>query len=225
MSIKESKIVKDKKGTRIFTAKEDESPFLLTEPNWVPNARCTSCPDCKLRFTAIRSRHLCRRCGLCFCDSCCKPYPLNRMAFVDSVLQCYNCIESSRDEFEFFQISIPFLQSGADLFVENYDTIFFAKLAANHQIILLTDPQNSLHTEKIALDRVESVRETCVADQCSLVELPAVEKEISGFVVLGTRKLNLVAVSGHQRFISQSWLKRLVKALKVLATERDIIFL
>ena len=159
MSIKESRLLKDKKGTRIVVRKEDESPFMLKESQWIPDSRSLNCSNCQLRFTTIRRRHHCRRCGHCFCDSCCRSYPLIRMAFVDAVLQCYKCIEKSKYELDLFKFSFPCLEAGADLYVENYDCIFFAKLTASQRTVILTDPQNSLHTETIQVYMQELIVE------------------------------------------------------------------
>ena len=132
---------------------------MLKESQWIPDSRSLNCSNCQLRFTTIRRRHHCRRCGHCFCDSCCRSYPLIRMAFVDAVLQCYKCIEKSKYELDLFKFAFPCLEAGADLYVENYDCIFFAKLTANQRTVILTDPQNSLHTETIQVYMQELIVE------------------------------------------------------------------
>ena len=217
MSFLEKRIIKDKRGCRITAVvPEDKSPLMLDDPFWVPDCKSQHCSNCHAKFTTIRRRHHCRRCGLCFCDSCSKSYPLLRMGFVDPVLQCPKCTNLSRAEIDFFKFAIPALEVGTEIYVENYDGIFFARLTANHQNIILTDPQNSLHTERIPLTSILSVMESFAGDQRSLVDLPVIELEFTGNMTASSRTMKLIAVAGHQRFVSQTWLRNLKKAILLI---------
>ena len=47
---------------------------------WVPDRSATACMVCTARFTLLRRRHHCRRCGACVCGDCSKArLPLNLM--------------------------------------------------------------------------------------------------------------------------------------------------
>jgi len=37
---------------------------------WVPDSSVLGCMNCAVRFTLVRRRHHCRRCGACICDKC-----------------------------------------------------------------------------------------------------------------------------------------------------------
>jgi len=58
-------------------------------------------------------QHHCRRCGKCFCNSCCsEKVPLPRMCFVDPVLHCTGCVPVTMKENDFFDSQIKILIYG-----------------------------------------------------------------------------------------------------------------
>ncbi|KJE88632.1 hypothetical protein, variant 2 [Capsaspora owczarzaki ATCC 30864] len=59
---------------------------------WVPDDEATQCMACKLKFTTIRRRHHCRKCGGIFCGNCsAKKFPLLEAGFSESVRVCDKC--------------------------------------------------------------------------------------------------------------------------------------
>lgn len=59
---------------------------------WVPDDEATQCMACKLKFTTIRRRHHCRKCGGIFCGNCSsKKFPLLEAGFSESVRVCDKC--------------------------------------------------------------------------------------------------------------------------------------
>ncbi|XP_065839142.1 uncharacterized protein [Oscarella lobularis] len=60
--------------------------------SWVPDDEAKNCMACKLKFTTVRRRHHCRKCGGLFCDACsAKRYPLLSIGYSDPVRVCDRC--------------------------------------------------------------------------------------------------------------------------------------
>lgn len=58
-------------------------------------------------------QHHCRRCGKCFCGTCCtEKVPLPRMGFVDPVRLCDGCVDVTKKENEFYNKHLKLLING-----------------------------------------------------------------------------------------------------------------
>ncbi|XP_057294266.1 uncharacterized protein LOC130622774 [Hydractinia symbiolongicarpus] len=67
---------------------------------WVHDQETKNCMACKVRFTAVKRRHHCRKCGGVFCGSCTSmKFPILEMGFSDPVRvcdRCYNMLSESK---------------------------------------------------------------------------------------------------------------------------------
>ncbi|XP_069117553.1 zinc finger FYVE domain-containing protein 21-like isoform X1 [Argopecten irradians] len=167
MSAPEKKLVRSKSGLRMIPVNNvDVSPFTISEPPWVPDNECVVCMNssCRAKFDFRRRRHHCRRCGRCFCNSCCdSKVPLNRMCFVDPVRQCNVCVEVSRKENEFFDKHLKTLCNGGDFVlkesgdeIEGSSSTFRCKLSTDNRTV--TFESNHDKHEPIQMERLESVQ-------------------------------------------------------------------
>ncbi|GAM18228.1 hypothetical protein SAMD00019534_014030 [Acytostelium subglobosum LB1] len=50
--------------------KSDDESDITTAPVWIPDSEANQCMECAVKFTAIRRRHHCRRCGNVVCGKC-----------------------------------------------------------------------------------------------------------------------------------------------------------
>ncbi|EGG21050.1 pleckstrin domain-containing protein [Cavenderia fasciculata] len=56
---------------KILKAETDESTTQqASAPVWIPDSDANQCMECGIKFTAIRRRHHCRRCGILVCGKC-----------------------------------------------------------------------------------------------------------------------------------------------------------
>ncbi|OWF41179.1 zinc finger FYVE domain-containing protein 21-like [Mizuhopecten yessoensis] len=167
MSAPEKKLVRSKSGLRMVPVNYmHSSPFTVNEPPWVPDNECVVCMNssCKAKFDFRRRRHHCRRCGRCFCSSCCDfKVPLNRMCFVDPVRQCNVCVEISRKENDFFDKHLKTLCNGGDFVLkESGDEIddscstFRCKLSTDNRTVTF-DSNHDKH-QPIQMEKLESVQ-------------------------------------------------------------------
>lgn len=59
---------------------------------WVHDQEAKSCMACKLRFTTVRRKHHCRKCGGVFCYVCTsKKFPILEIGYSDPVRVCDRC--------------------------------------------------------------------------------------------------------------------------------------
>jgi hypothetical protein len=86
---------RDAFGAAIPNARDSADPAELVEadeaPIWVPDSATKTCQDCKEKFTTIRRRHHCRRCGNIYCSDC-LPYKVVIPGISDKpVVCCKDC--------------------------------------------------------------------------------------------------------------------------------------
>ena len=63
-------------------------------PQWVPDSDVKNCMHCGLRFTMIKRRHHCRKCGHCVCNKCApadNTRPIPEMGYMRDVRLCLRC--------------------------------------------------------------------------------------------------------------------------------------
>eukprot|EP00106_Octopus_bimaculoides_P020910 XP_014788352.1 PREDICTED: zinc finger FYVE domain-containing protein 21-like isoform X1 [Octopus bimaculoides] len=166
----DKRLVKSKSGLRIVTMRDDYgSPFLIPEPNWVPDNEYVHCMQCQVRFALMNRRHHCRRCGRLFCSRCCEnKVALPRMCFIDPVRMCGSCTKITKQENDFFDKHLKVLLNGCEFYVvddinsepSDNSTIFFCKLSTDHRYLLYeseTQVRDSLLLCKV--DRVQVITE------------------------------------------------------------------
>ncbi|XP_064600590.1 zinc finger FYVE domain-containing protein 21-like isoform X2 [Liolophura sinensis] len=120
-------------------------------------------PNCNTKFDFMKRRHHCRRCGQCFCNSCCETkMSLPRMCFVDPVRVCGNCAEVTKRENEFFDKHLKVLITGGQFVVADSEPIddngpsLVCKLSSSHRYIFFEEDMSK--RENIYLDKIESVQ-------------------------------------------------------------------
>eukprot|EP00794_Sanderia_malayensis_P003524 gene3523-4025_t len=60
--------------------------------SWVQDQETKSCMACKLKFTTVRRRHHCRKCGGIFCANCSsKRIPILEVGYIEPVRVCDRC--------------------------------------------------------------------------------------------------------------------------------------
>ncbi|XP_064621354.1 zinc finger FYVE domain-containing protein 21-like [Lineus longissimus] len=167
MASGDKKLVRSKSGLKIVSTNDEyRSPFVLNEPTWVPDNECSQCMKCKGRFDFMRRRHHCRRCGKCFCGTCCKNnLPLPRMCFIDPVRQCIECAQMTNKENEFFDRHLKILTNGTQFKVmstlhedrdPNEEVLFVCKLASDHRVVMFDSGSSSESHEAIELQSISS---------------------------------------------------------------------
>ncbi|XP_029972297.1 zinc finger FYVE domain-containing protein 21 isoform X2 [Salarias fasciatus] len=154
------KLVRSPSGLRMVPENGAfNSPFSLSEPQWVPDKECPRCMQCDTKFDFIRRKHHCRRCGRCFCDKCCsRKVALPRMCFVDPVRQCAECSLVSQKESEFYDRQLRVLLGGGTFVVtlgtsEKSETMT-SRLSNNHRYLFL-DGESHFEVE---LSRISSMQ-------------------------------------------------------------------
>ncbi|XP_066936467.1 uncharacterized protein [Clytia hemisphaerica] len=66
---------------------------------WVHDQEAKSCMACKLRFTTVRRKHHCRKCGGVFCNGCTsKKFPILEIGYTDPVRVCDRCYNILSDQ-------------------------------------------------------------------------------------------------------------------------------
>jgi len=79
------------KQTRMVICGATHTIALVTH-GWVPDKEAKDCMACKKKFTQVRRRHHCRKCGGIFCGNCSsKKFPLLEAGFVEPVRVCDKC--------------------------------------------------------------------------------------------------------------------------------------
>jgi hypothetical protein len=72
---------------------------LPVPPEWQPDEDADSCNLCGEKFSFLRRRHHCRRCGLLFCSTCCvQKLQLPEMGYAEAVLVCNACVKHKHNE-------------------------------------------------------------------------------------------------------------------------------
>ncbi|XP_065053483.1 uncharacterized protein LOC135682495 isoform X2 [Rhopilema esculentum] len=65
---------------------------------WVQDQETKNCMACKLKFTTVRRRHHCRKCGGIFCANCSsKRIPILEIGYSDPVRVCERCYHTLSD--------------------------------------------------------------------------------------------------------------------------------
>lgn len=162
----DKRLVKSKSGLRIVNMRDDvSSPFLIPEPNWVPDNEYGHCMQCQGRFALMNRRHHCRRCGRLFCSRCCEnKVALPRMCFVDPVRMCGNCAKVTKIENEFFEKHLKVLLNGSEFHVSDdldseisdNSATFLCKLSSDHRFLLFESDTEV--KEPLMLDKVENIQ-------------------------------------------------------------------
>ncbi|KAK6181126.1 hypothetical protein SNE40_009055 [Patella caerulea] len=166
MATTDKKLVRSRSGLRMVSMTDNKtSSFTLPEPEWVPDNDCGYCMQrsCQSKFDFIRRRHHCRRCGNCFCNSCCdNKLPLPRMSFVDPVRQCNKCAEITKKENEFFDKHVKLLLSGGEFMIAEGDddgeisTSYICKLATDQRYLVFEGEHSKM--DSIGLDEIDTVK-------------------------------------------------------------------
>jgi alpha-tubulin suppressor-like RCC1 family protein len=79
------------KHVRMISCKGSHSAVTVVR-SWVPDDEAKLCMACKLKFTTVRRRHHCRKCGGLFCDACSdKRFPLLSQGYSEPVRVCDRC--------------------------------------------------------------------------------------------------------------------------------------
>ncbi|XP_066999692.2 zinc finger FYVE domain-containing protein 21 isoform X2 [Anabrus simplex] len=135
------KLIRSKSGLRIVSSDDNfRSPFILGEPEWIPDREITNCSECKSKFDFIRRKHHCRRCGRIYCGACCDTkIGLPRMCFVDPVRVCGRCAVQTYKEKDFFDHQLKTLINGATFVIDlppvesESSNILLCKLSPDHR--------------------------------------------------------------------------------------------
>ena len=68
---------------------------VVTRPVWMKDGDVEKCVNCEEKFSLIRRKHHCRKCGKIYCKKCCdKKIVLEELGYKEPVLVCNNCINS-----------------------------------------------------------------------------------------------------------------------------------
>lgn len=200
------------------------SPFTIPEPAWVPDAQCKSCVQCQGKFDFINRRHHCRRCGRCFCDTCCSAkVALQRMLYVDPVRHCAGCTSISKKENDFFEKHVKTLLAGGSFYVNqtgetnNNDTVFTCKLSQDHRHLHFENDQRRL--DDICMTDIDSVQiwtEENDSDGNPLASGMAMKYKDS----CGEMQLVKMIVTGENKRQGQCWVASMQKAFKMIHDSR-----
>eukprot|EP00039_Didymoeca_costata_P003947 m.70682 g.70682 ORF g.70682 m.70682 type:complete len:240 (-) comp12153_c0_seq1:3065-3784(-) len=108
-----------KGGVRVVREDGVLSPFQAVEPEWIPDDQAKACARCNGKFSFLRRKHHCRRCGNVFCGDCVDArLPVLRLCYEDPVRVCENCKPQTNVENDFFTKHLKILVNGADFDVE-----------------------------------------------------------------------------------------------------------
>ncbi|XP_073989378.1 zinc finger FYVE domain-containing protein 21-like [Rhodnius prolixus] len=212
------KLIKSKSGLRIVTEKEEQrSPFIIQEPQWVPDKEATNCTNCSVKFGFTTRKHHCRRCGQIFCNLCCeKKVELPRMCFVDPVRICLTCESSTHRENKFFQKDLKLLTSGAIFLFRslknvntNQDQLMRCKLSLNHRYLLFDGVEI---IEPLDLNHILSLKVHCdkISGSNSILDLEFSQNGISKLVTLAA------AIDGPEKKIGINWISAFQEAYNML---------
>eukprot|EP00729_Bicosta_minor_P006866 gene6866-4463_t len=78
-------------------AKQAKAAAEPTQPTWVPNSSASACQICGSKFTMLKRRHHCRRCGKLVCATCApskNTRPIPEFNLKDPVRHCLQCYKS-----------------------------------------------------------------------------------------------------------------------------------
>ncbi|PIK54380.1 putative zinc finger FYVE domain-containing protein 21 isoform X1 [Apostichopus japonicus] len=222
------KLVRSKSGLRMVSVQEkDNSPFLLEEPEWIPDQQCLTCLNCNHKFDLIKRRHHCRRCGKCFCGGCCtEKLPLPRMGFVDPVRLCDDCADVTRKENEFYNKHLKLLVAGTFLILSGGDVenkTSFCQLTSSHREILFSQhkpEKNKANTTEWVHDpiNVESIQEAVVQTGQNEIHGGMLPKSlmVRYKYIDEMRELKLVVPDDSSSRQAMAWLKAMEKAVRLL---------
>ncbi|KAL5008114.1 hypothetical protein ScPMuIL_013695 [Solemya velum] len=226
MANTERKLVHSKSGLRMISIDDSESPFMLTEPQWVPDVECPYCMQCQTKFVLMKRRHHCRRCGRCYCSTCCeKKVSLHRMCFIDPVRQCDSCCEVSRKECEFFDKHIKVLLAGGNFVLVDADVInnnqmsVTCKLSTDHRLLTF---EGGPDMEPFQLSSIESVQILTTGTDADGNPLP------SGIALKYRNKdedlkiIKMSIINGPNRRQAMLWVAAMQKAYKMIYETRTM---
>ena len=147
---------------------DSRSPITIPEPPWVPDNQCSECMKCKKTFGVFNRKHHCRRCGLCYCSSCCnKDLFLPQMCFIDPIRHCLDSATITRNEEDFFERRIKSVRNGGQFnisthlnstFVDQNDNIYVCKLTPDQRQLQFTHSNNKEQMDPIELSGIQSVQ-------------------------------------------------------------------
>ncbi|XP_069691119.1 zinc finger FYVE domain-containing protein 21-like isoform X2 [Periplaneta americana] len=219
------KLIKSKSGLRIVVTNDKyRSPFILCEPQWIPDSESTNCTECNAKFDFLTRRHHCRRCGRIYCGSCCDTkVGLPRMCFVDPVRVCNNCALVTNKESDFFDRQLKTLTNGATFLLDQ-------------RLSSCSDSVNYLVC-KLSQDHRYLVFEGRLADSVSPVELYQVKTlGVARDPDSGTSSIEIVYTEGKQqseqrvklcsgpephRKLANAWIDAIQQAFKLLYERRS----
>ncbi|XP_005107619.2 zinc finger FYVE domain-containing protein 21 [Aplysia californica] len=227
MAQSNKKLVKSKSGYRmVFVDDKIASPFMMQEPQWIPDNACTHCQnfECQRKFDFLKRKHHCRRCGKCFCDTCCsQQIALPRMCFIDPVRHCGDCYDITKKENEFFDKHIRTLQSGGHFRLHNSDSnimpigAFKCQLSNDERFLEFV---NVTGQENIALEKIESV-------QIAAAEIDLQGNHVGTGIAIryansvdNTVLLKMEVEENSDRKQSMSWVAAMQKAFKLIYESR-----
>lgn len=212
------KLIKSKSGLRIVTEKEEQrSPFIIQEPQWVPDKETTNCSNCSVKFGFTTRKHHCRRCGQIFCNLCCeKKVELLRMCFVDPVRICLTCESLTRRENKFFQKDLKLLTSGAIFLfrsqknVNSYqDQLMRCKLSLDHRYLLFDGIEI---IEPLDLNHILSLKVYCdkLSGSNGMLDLEYSQNGDSKMLTLAA------AIDGPEKKVGINWITAFQEAYNML---------
>ncbi|XP_029972295.1 zinc finger FYVE domain-containing protein 21 isoform X1 [Salarias fasciatus] len=235
------KLVRSPSGLRMVPENGAfNSPFSLSEPQWVPDKECPRCMQCDTKFDFIRRKHHCRRCGRCFCDKCCsRKVALPRMCFVDPVRQCAECSLVSQKESEFYDRQLRVLLGGGTFVVtlgtsEKSETMT-SRLSNNHRYLFL-DGESHFEVE---LSRISSMQiltdgtspgETDIHTYTSLLDSHLISEGATSrptgmllhYRPMGSQEAQQLRMeAADDKKVASLWLAAMHKAAKLLYEARD----
>lgn len=227
MAAPEKKLVRSKSGLRMVTVDDEEaSPFLLIEPPWVPDNECDCCQSCRGKFDFLRRRkHHCRRCGRCFCDSCCNTkVALPRMCFIDPVRHCVTCIETTKKENEFFDKHVKTLVNGGQFMLSGKDqsdieSQFLCKLSSDHRFLNFEAESDKYESIKVSnLESLQIMANSRDMEGNTLATGLALKYKNSNDIMT---MVKMVVTTGANKKQAQIWIAAMQKAFKMVYEGRQ----
>ncbi|XP_058147109.1 zinc finger FYVE domain-containing protein 21 [Dasypus novemcinctus] len=221
------KLVRSPSGLRMVPEhRAFGSPFGLEEPQWVPDKECPRCMQCDAKFDFITRKHHCRRCGRCFCDSCCsRKVPLPRMCFVDPVRQCAACAAVSQKEAEFYTKQLKVLVAGATFLVtwgkSEKPQAMVCRLSSNQRYLVLDgDGHHEVEVARVSAVQVltEGLPPGGSSPQATGMLLQYTVPGAEGAAQLKLTAWEDASASKRQ---AAAWLVAMHKAAKLLSESRD----
>lgn len=239
MASGDKKLVKSKSGLRMVTVRDEfRSPFIINEPPWIDDKECSSCISCKVAFDFFQRRHHCRRCGKCFCRTCCsEKVLLPRMCFIDPVLHCSACSLITKKENEFFDTQIKTLLQGAQLKMNsssfdgeqsgNVSTSVLCKLSSDQRNLLfeLLEPNPFLSLEPIDIKKMKATKFVTSPNMFTgTMSITGVELQfVDSLLQTQTIHLNLTDKGNQDKALA--WLNALQKAFRLVNLDaKDLSF-